>query len=105
MQWQTGSFGSEIIKYIKDTYFTGGKAAFYENYIQEENGLLSRLIAFEIMMTSYVVAHLKMRRTIDARDFDEIVTKHRSCYELVYDGANAQNFVADGEIEARRERG
>ena len=39
------------------------------------------------------------------RDFDEIVTKHRSCYELVYDGANAQNFVADGEIEARRERG
>lgn len=62
----TGSFGSEIINYIKDTYFTGGKAAFYENYIQDEKGLLSRLIAFEIMMTSYVVAHLKMRRTIDA---------------------------------------
>lgn len=39
------------------------------------------------------------------KEFDEIVTKHRSCYELVYDGANAQNFVADGEIEARRERG
>ena len=38
------------------------------------------------------------------KEFDEIVTKHRSCYELVYDGANAQNFVADGEIEARRER-
>ena len=39
------------------------------------------------------------------KEFYEIVTKHRSCYELVYDGANAQNFVADGEIEARRERG
>ena len=39
------------------------------------------------------------------KEFDEIVTKYRSCYELVYDGANAQNFVADGEIEARRERG
>lgn len=39
------------------------------------------------------------------KEFYEIVTKHRSYYELVYDGANAQNFVADGEIEARRERG
>lgn len=62
----TGSFGAEIIKYVKDKYFSGAKEAFYEKYIQDENGLLSRLIAFEIMMTSYVVAHLKMRRTIDA---------------------------------------
>ncbi len=38
------------------------------------------------------------------RDFDEIVIKNRSCYELVYDGANAQNFIIDGVIEARRER-
>ncbi len=62
----TGSFGSEIINYVKETYFSGGKEAFYENYIQSENGLLSRLIAFEIMMTSYVVAHLKIRRAIDS---------------------------------------
>lgn len=62
----TGSFGAEIIKYIKDTHFSGAKSNFYENYIEEDNGLLSRLIAFEIMMTSYVVAHLKIRRTIDA---------------------------------------
>lgn len=61
----TGSFGAEIINYIKDTYFSGGREAFYDNYIQDENGLLSRLISFEIMMTSYVVAHLKMRRTIE----------------------------------------
>lgn len=61
----TGSFGAEIIKYIKKTYFSGALEAFYENYIQQENGLLSRLIGFEIMMTSYVVAHLKIRRTID----------------------------------------
>lgn len=61
----TGSFGAEIIKYIKKTYFSGARSAFYENYIQQENGLLSRLIGFEIMMTSYVVAHLKIRRTID----------------------------------------
>lgn len=61
----TGSFGAEIIKYIKTTYFSGARSAFYENYIQQENGLLSRLIAFEIMMTSYVVAHLKIRRTIN----------------------------------------
>lgn len=39
------------------------------------------------------------------KEFDEIVTKHRSCYERVYDGPNAQNFIVNGEIEARRERG
>lgn len=61
----TGSFGSEIIKYVKNTYFSGSREAFYQDYIQNEDGLLSRLIGFEIMMTSYVVAHLKMRRTID----------------------------------------
>lgn len=61
----TGSFGAEIIKYIKNTYFSGAREVFYENYIQNEADLLSRLIGFEIMMTSYVVAHLKIRRTID----------------------------------------
>ena len=61
----TGSFGAEIIKYIKNTYFSGAREAFYEDYIQNNEGILSRLIGFEIMMTSYVVAHLKIRRTID----------------------------------------
>lgn len=61
----TGSFGSEIIKYVKRTYFSGSKEAFYKAYIEDENGLLSRLIGFEIMMTSYVIAHLQIRRTID----------------------------------------
>jgi len=61
----TGSFHAEIIKYIKNTYFYGAREAFYSNYIQDEKGLMSRLIGFEIMMTSYVVAHLKVRRTID----------------------------------------
>jgi len=60
----TGSFHAEIIRYVKDTYFSGTREAFYENYIQNENGLMSRMIGFEIMMTSYVVAHLKIRRTI-----------------------------------------
>jgi hypothetical protein len=61
----TGSFGAEIIRYVKETYFSGVREAFYQSYIQDEEGLLSRLIGFEIMMTSYVVAHLKIRRTID----------------------------------------
>lgn len=38
------------------------------------------------------------------RDFDEIVTKHRNLYKLEYDGANAQVFKIDDEVEARRER-
>lgn len=62
----TGSFGAEIIKYVKEKYFSGGREAFYEEYIQDKNGLLSRLIGFEIMMTSYVVAHLKMRRMVNS---------------------------------------
>jgi len=61
----TGTFHSQIIKYIKDTYFSGAKGAFYNDYICDENGLLSRMIGFEIMMTSYVVAHLQLRRTIE----------------------------------------
>lgn len=61
----TGSFGAEVIRYIKSKYFSGAKSVFYDNYIQQENGLISRLIGFEIMMTSYVVAHLKLRRTIN----------------------------------------
>ena len=60
----TGTFGAEIIKFIKDKYFSGGNSAFYRRWIQDKNGLMSRLIGFEIMMTSYVVAHLKIRRTI-----------------------------------------
>lgn len=62
----TGSFGAEIIKYVKDKYFSGGKEVFYEQYIQDKKGLLSRVIGFEIMMTSYVVAHLKMRRMVNS---------------------------------------
>ncbi|MCL2399099.1 MAG: hypothetical protein FWC91_05045 [Defluviitaleaceae bacterium] len=61
----TGTFHAEIIKYIKDTYFSGVRAAFYDDYIKSENGLLSRMIGFEIMMTSYAVAHLNVRRTIE----------------------------------------
>ena len=60
----TGTFHAEIIKYIKSTYFSGMREAFYLDYIKDENGLLSRLIGFEIMMTSYVVAHLNIRRAI-----------------------------------------
>jgi len=61
----TGSFGAEIIKYVKNTHYTGSREAFYRGTIQSKTGLLSRLIGFEIMMTSYVVARLKIRRTID----------------------------------------
>ena len=62
----TGSFGAEIIRYVKEKYFSGSKEVFYEDYIQDEHSLMSRLIGFEIMMTSYVVAHLKMRRMINS---------------------------------------
>lgn len=60
----TGTFGAEIVKHVKNTYFSGSREVFYEGYIQDKNSLMSRLIGFEIMMTSYVVAHLKFRRTI-----------------------------------------
>ncbi|MDR3185262.1 MAG: N-6 DNA methylase [Christensenellaceae bacterium] len=60
----TGTFMSEIIKYVRQKYFSGNNSVFYKSWIQAQNSLLSRLIGFEIMMTSYVVARLKMRRTI-----------------------------------------
>ncbi len=61
----TGTFPSEVIKFVKKKYFQGNKAIFYEEWIERNDGLMSRLISFEIMMTSYVIAHLKIRRTID----------------------------------------
>ena len=61
----TGTFHAEIIKYVKEKYFSGGKEPFWKDYIlDEEKSLMSRLIGFEILMPSYVVAHLKIRRTI-----------------------------------------
>lgn len=60
----TGTFGAEIIKYIKEKYFSNGNEVFYKDWLQSENGLMERLISFEIMMTSYVIAHLKIRKTI-----------------------------------------
>ncbi len=60
----TGTFGAEIIKYIKEKYFSNSNEIFYSKWLQNDNGLMSRLICFEIMMTSYVIAHLKIRRTL-----------------------------------------
>lgn len=60
----TGTFGAEIIKFIKEKYFSNENEIFYKEWLQKKNGLMSRLISFEIMMTSYVIAHLKIRRTI-----------------------------------------
>ena len=73
----TGTFGAEVIRFIKEKYFSGAKSAFYNEWINNPNGLLSRLVGFEIMMTSYVVAHLKIRRTIAetiGQQPDEIVS-------------------------------
>lgn len=60
----TGTFSAEIIKYVKEKYFSGGNEVFYSKWLHDKNSLISRLISFEIMMTSYVIAHLKMRRTL-----------------------------------------
>ena len=60
----TGTFGAEIIKFIKEKYFSNGNELFYKDWLQNENGLMQRLISFEIMMTSYVIAHLKIRKTL-----------------------------------------
>lgn len=38
------------------------------------------------------------------KDFDEIVIRFRSMYEMKYDGPNKQLFLHNGAIEAARER-
>lgn len=60
----TGTFGAEIIQFVKQKYFSDSNSMFYKDWLKQENGLMSRLISFEIMMTSYVIAHLKIRRVI-----------------------------------------
>lgn len=78
----TGSFCSEIVKHVKTKYYSGNYEPFYSEDIKSENGLLSRIIGFEIMMTSYVVAHLKLRRTIDQTLVDTTDTKINPCIYL-----------------------
>lgn len=71
----TGTFGAEIIKYIKDKYFSNGNEVFYKDWLENENGLMQRLISFEIMMTSYVIAHLKIRKTLMETLNEQILDK------------------------------
>ncbi len=80
----TGTFISEIIKYVKETYFSGGNEIFYNNYITHPENLVSRLIGFEIMMTSYVIAHLKIKRTI-----------HETLNNINYKNLDASIFLTD----------
>ncbi|MCL1986804.1 MAG: N-6 DNA methylase [Firmicutes bacterium] len=59
----TGAFHTEIIKHVQNYYSNqNGQTAYFGDYLA--NGLLERLIGFEIMMTSYAVAHLNVRRTV-----------------------------------------
>jgi len=58
----TGTFHAEIIKYIKESYIASASEPFFKGDIGE---IVERLIGFEIMMTSYAVAHLNVRRTIE----------------------------------------
>ncbi|MCL1987331.1 MAG: N-6 DNA methylase [Firmicutes bacterium] len=58
----TGAFHAEILKYIANTYFAEGNRRFLSSELPT---ILSRMIGFEIMMTSYVVAHLNVRRTVE----------------------------------------
>ncbi|MCL1998496.1 MAG: N-6 DNA methylase [Turicibacter sp.] len=67
----TGAFLAEIIKFAKQKYYATSphfNECIFDKIEADGShkmGLLSRMIGFEIMMTSYVVAHLNIRRTID----------------------------------------
>lgn len=91
----TGSFCSEIVKLVKTKYYSGSFEPFYSDYIMSENGLLSRIIGFEIMMTSYVVAHLKLRRTIDQTLGDTTDEKIKPCIYLT-------NTLSDAKASLER---
>lgn len=63
----TGTFLNEIIKHIKKTFV--GQEGSWDSYVERD--LLSRLHGFEIMMSSYIVAHLKLGLTLDDTGFKE----------------------------------
>ena len=68
------------------------KGIIYESYSSFNRFYLKNLFANELEECS-------------EKDFEEFVIKYRSAYKRVYDGPNAQNFLINGVIEARRERG
>ena len=98
-QWIHGEKGYEALETI--TVLAWREMA--ESYKEEDEVLIFRSADEARILTFNALQRAKNGNL--EKEFYEIVTKHRSYYELVYDGANAQNFVADGEIEARRERG
>ncbi len=59
----TATFLNETVKYVYHKNFEDGQQGRWNSYVNEN--LLSRLNGFEIMMTPYVISHLKLDITLN----------------------------------------
>ncbi len=62
----TGTFLYAIIDSIRESYRKSGNAGMWSAYVREH--LLTRLFGFELLMTPYAVAHLKLGMQLAALD-------------------------------------
>lgn len=62
----TGTFLAEVVRRIY-THFEGQPASLWQDYVSRH--LLPRLMGFELLMSSYAVAHLKLDTTLAATGY------------------------------------
>lgn len=70
----TGTFLSEIIKYIFQNYFSKMQGA-WPNYVNEH--LIPRLNGFELLMASYSMAHLKLDLLLNQTGIENLTDNNR----------------------------
>ena len=66
-------------------------------FIYESNSRFSRFFIKDLFTNELVPC--------SESDFDDLVISYRNLYTMEYDGPNAQVFMMNGIVEARRERG
>lgn len=69
----TGTFLREVVQFIKEKF--SGQEGLWPGYV--EKSLLPRLNGFELMMASYIIAHLKLGMTLADSGYDGRNTRLR----------------------------
>ncbi|WP_319201928.1 type ISP restriction/modification enzyme [uncultured Ilyobacter sp.] len=73
----TGTFLSEIIRFIYSKYFEGQQGS-WNTYVEEH--LIPRLHGFELLMTSYAMAHLKLEMLLKETGYEFKKNKRLGIY-------------------------
>jgi hypothetical protein len=80
----TGTFLYHVIAHIRESYREVGNAGMWSGYVRQY--LLPRLFGFELLMTPYAMAHLKLGMQLAAVDLPQ-AERAAWAYDFSTDGA------------------